>query len=64
MMADVKLETVFVEKRLFAVYIPIVQLYVTNKVSRSYYKSFQRKPPPSFTLLLNNRGLMFSVIYQ
>ena len=64
MMADVKLETVIVEKRLFAVYIPIVQLYVTNKVSRSYYKSFQRKPPPPFTLLLNNRGLMFSVIYQ
>ena len=36
MMADVKL----------VVYIPIVQLYVTNKVSRSYHKSFQRKPPP------------------
>ena len=64
MMADVKLETVIVEKRLFAVYIPIVQLYVTNKVSRSYYKSFQRQtPPPPLTLLLNNRGLMFGVIY-
>ena len=46
MMADVKLETVIVEKRLFAVYIPIEQLYVTNKVSWSYYKSFQRTPPP------------------
>ena len=60
MMADVKLETVIVEKRLFAVYIPIEQLYVTNKVSWSYYKSFQRTPPPPS---LNNRGLMFSVIY-